>query len=107
MLFLRSERPRDHRLDNKAAHVHCFNINRIWRCPELPIHYTHREWLLPIFSFVRERMRILVERAIALGAERESYLFDVARFRIHQAKSAPNLLYSRFVLRQTDKGVWF
>ncbi|GAA3592059.1 site-specific integrase [Gibbsiella greigii] len=41
---------------------------------------THREWLVPIVSFVRERMRILVERAKAQGADPESYLFDVERF---------------------------
>lgn len=41
---------------------------------------THREWLVPIVSFVRERMRIILDRAIAQGAEPADYLFDVARF---------------------------
>ena len=27
--------------DHASPHFHCFNINRISRCPELPIHYIH------------------------------------------------------------------
>lgn len=41
---------------------------------------THREWLVPIVNFLSDRMRILVDRAIAQGAEPEDYLFDVKRF---------------------------
>ncbi|TNL03719.1 recombinase XerD [Kosakonia cowanii] len=41
---------------------------------------THREWLVPIVNFLSDRMRILVDRAIAQGAEQEDYLFDVKRF---------------------------
>jgi len=47
---------------------------------------THREWLVPIVRFLRERMRVLVERAIELGAEPEDYLFDVERF-IHPSRN--------------------
>ncbi|MEG3672198.1 hypothetical protein U9Z90_20355, partial [Escherichia fergusonii] len=25
--------------DHTSPHIHCFNINRILRCPELPLHY--------------------------------------------------------------------
>ncbi|HGM8660640.1 TPA: tyrosine-type recombinase/integrase [Serratia odorifera] len=42
---------------------------------------THREWLVPIVNFARERMRILIDRAINQGAEPEDYLFDVDRFK--------------------------
>lgn len=41
---------------------------------------THREWLVPVVSFVRQRMRIFVERAKEQGAEPEDYLFDMKRF---------------------------
>ncbi|EGK8382493.1 tyrosine-type recombinase/integrase [Salmonella enterica] len=41
---------------------------------------THREWLVPIVNFLSDRMRILVDRAIAQGADPEDYLFDVKRF---------------------------
>lgn len=41
---------------------------------------THREWQVPIVRFARERMRILVEKALALGARPVDCLFEVARF---------------------------
>jgi integrase len=41
---------------------------------------THREWLVPVVNFLSDRMRILVDRAIAQGAEQEDYIFDVKRF---------------------------
>ena len=67
---------------NQLLHIRLMDVdleaNAILLCREGS--KTYREWRVPVVSFVRERMRILVERAISQGAERESYLFDVARF---------------------------
>ncbi|EHD22910.1 MULTISPECIES: tyrosine-type recombinase/integrase [Brenneria] len=67
---------------NQLLHIRLMDVdleaNAILLCREGS--KTHREWRVPVVSFVRERVRILVERAIAQGAERENYLFDVARF---------------------------
>ncbi|MNH42864.1 hypothetical protein D3C79_1046520 [compost metagenome] len=35
--------------DHELPHVHCFNINRISRCPELLIHYK------PVYLFVKAK----------------------------------------------------
>lgn len=67
---------------NQLLHIRLMDVdltaNSILLCKEGS--KTHREWLVPIVSFARERMRILIARAVAQGAEPEDYLFDVARF---------------------------
>ncbi|ELQ9312114.1 tyrosine-type recombinase/integrase [Serratia marcescens] len=67
---------------NQLLHIRLMDIdleaNSMLLCKEGS--KTHREWLVPIVSFVRERMRILVGRAIEQGAESADYLFDVSRF---------------------------
>lgn len=67
---------------NQLLHIRLMDVdleaNAILLCREGS--KTYREWRVPVVSFVRERMRILVERAIVQGAERESYLFDAAMF---------------------------
>ncbi|ELQ9312072.1 site-specific integrase [Serratia marcescens] len=67
---------------NQLLHIRLMDVdltaNSILLCKEGS--KTHREWLVPIVSFARERMRILLARAVAQGAEPEDYLFDVARF---------------------------
>lgn len=68
---------------NQLLHIRLMDVdleaNSMLLCKEGS--KTHREWLVPIVSFVRERMRILVERAKNQGAEPEDYLFDVDRFK--------------------------
>lgn len=67
---------------NQLLHIRLMDVdleaNSMLLCKEGS--KTHREWLVPIVTFVRDRMRILVERAIEQGAEPADYLFDVARF---------------------------
>lgn len=67
---------------NQLLHIRLRDVNleshSILLCKEGS--KTHREWLVPIVSFVRERMRIIVDRATAQGAEPDDYLFDVERF---------------------------
>ncbi|CAI0963414.1 tyrosine-type recombinase/integrase [Serratia quinivorans] len=67
---------------NQLLHIRLRDVdltaNSILLCKEGS--KTHREWLVPIVSFARERIRILVARAVEQGAEPEDYLFDVARF---------------------------
>ncbi|ROC65067.1 tyrosine-type recombinase/integrase [Klebsiella quasipneumoniae] len=68
---------------NQLLHIRLMDVdmeaNSILLCREGS--KTHREWLVPIVGFVRERMRILINRAVNQGAEPEDYLFDVARFK--------------------------
>lgn len=67
---------------NQLLHVRLMDIDlkagSIMLCKEGS--KTHREWLVPIVSFLRERIRILMTRAINQGAEAQDYLFDVDRF---------------------------
>lgn len=67
---------------NQLLHIRLMDVdleaNSMLLCKEGS--KTHREWLVPIVSFIRERMRILVGRAIEQGAESTDYLFDVSRF---------------------------
>ncbi|MEB6540950.1 tyrosine-type recombinase/integrase [Serratia plymuthica] len=67
---------------NQLLHIRLMDVdletNSMLLCKEGS--KTHREWLVPIVSFARERIRILVDRAIAQGAEPADYLFDVERF---------------------------
>ncbi|WP_431712623.1 tyrosine-type recombinase/integrase [Serratia marcescens] len=68
---------------NQLLHIRLMDVdmeaNSILLCREGS--KTHREWLVPIVGFARERMRILINRAVNQGAEPEDYLFDVERFK--------------------------
>ncbi|EPL4842887.1 tyrosine-type recombinase/integrase, partial [Serratia marcescens] len=68
---------------NQLLHIRLMDVdmeaNSILLCREGS--KTHREWLVPIVGFIRERMRILINRAVNQGAEPEDYLFDVVRFK--------------------------
>ncbi|CVA53381.1 Tyrosine recombinase XerC [Serratia marcescens] len=68
--------------NNQMIHIRLrdVNIEQGWIELRLEGSKTHREWKVPVVRQLRERIELLMKRAIERGAGQHDLLFDVKRF---------------------------
>ncbi|MGP0921632.1 site-specific integrase, partial [Serratia sp. CY81166] len=68
--------------NNQMIHIRLrdVNIEQGWIELRLEGSKTHREWKVPVVRQLRERIELLMMRAIERGADQHDLLFDVKRF---------------------------
>lgn len=96
---------------NQLLHIRLMDIDlnsrAIMLCKEGS--KTHREWQVPIVSFLQSKIRILMEKAVELGAKPSDPLFNVARYigPISEIRMEPDIQPIRSFFRRLSKECGF